>query len=131
MIQRGSDTSFTNLWSLLLYIQSLLHYIENAQENKKNTIVSYNIAENSKRVNRNEEKVCVFDSVFRFIERSKRFLIVYCTNQTPSSIQTHTHILFLHFFLLVYYFQLYYMIKLYFSCFAGVRHLHMFNQWKN
>jgi len=25
MIQRGSDTSFTNLWSLLLYIQSLLH----------------------------------------------------------------------------------------------------------
>jgi hypothetical protein len=38
MINRGSDTSFTNLWSLLLYIQSLLHYIENAQENKKNTI---------------------------------------------------------------------------------------------
>ena len=59
MIQRGSDTSFTNLWSLLLYIQSLLHYIENAQENKKNTILSYNIAENSKRVKRNEEKVCV------------------------------------------------------------------------
>jgi hypothetical protein len=59
MIQRGSDTSFTNLWSLLLYLQSLLHYIENAQENKKNTIVSYNIAENSKRVKRNEEKVCV------------------------------------------------------------------------
>jgi penicillin-binding protein-related factor A (putative recombinase) len=50
---------FTNLWSLLLYIQSLLHYIENAQENKKNTILSYNIAENSKRVKRNEEKVCV------------------------------------------------------------------------
>ena len=59
MIQRGSDTSFTNLWSLLLYIQSLLHYIENAQENKKNTIVSNNIAANSKRVKRNEEKVCV------------------------------------------------------------------------
>ena len=61
MIQRGSDTSFTNLWSLLLYIQSLLHYIENAQENKKNTILSYNIhvAENSKRIKRNEEKVCV------------------------------------------------------------------------
>jgi hypothetical protein len=59
MIQRGSDISFTNLWSFLLYIQSLLHYIENAQENKKNTILSYNIAENSKRVNRNEEKVCV------------------------------------------------------------------------
>ena len=48
MIQRGSDTSFTNLWSLLLYIQSLLHYIENAQENRKNTILSYNIVENSK-----------------------------------------------------------------------------------
>ena len=58
MIQRGSDISFTNLWSLLLYIQSLLHYIENAQENKKNTILSYNIAENSKQVKRNEEKVC-------------------------------------------------------------------------
>jgi hypothetical protein len=58
MIQRGPDTSFTNLWSLLLHIQSLLHYIENAQENKKNTILSYNIAENSKRVKRNEEKVC-------------------------------------------------------------------------
>ena len=49
MIQRGSDTSFTNLWSLLLYIQSLLHYIKNVQENKKNTVVSYNIAENSVR----------------------------------------------------------------------------------
>jgi hypothetical protein len=34
-------------------------YIENAQENKKNTILSYKIAENSKRVKRNEEKVCV------------------------------------------------------------------------
>ena len=54
MIKRGSDTSFTNLWSLLLYIQSLLHYIENAQEKKKNTILSYNIAENSKRIKRNE-----------------------------------------------------------------------------
>jgi hypothetical protein len=60
MIQRGSDTSCTNLWNLLLYIQSLLHYIENAQENKKNTMLSYNIAENSNRVKRNEEKVCVF-----------------------------------------------------------------------
>jgi hypothetical protein len=38
MIQRGSDTSFTNLWSLLLYIQLLLHYIENAQEDKTITI---------------------------------------------------------------------------------------------
>ena len=36
-----------------------IHYIENAQENKKNTILLYNIAENSKRVKRNEEKVCV------------------------------------------------------------------------
>ena len=59
MIQSGSNTSLTNLWSLLLYIQPLLHYIENAQENKKNTILSYNIAENSKRVKRNEGKVCV------------------------------------------------------------------------
>ena len=40
-------------------IQSLLHYIENAQENKENTILSNNIAENSKRIKRNEEKVCV------------------------------------------------------------------------
>jgi hypothetical protein len=30
----------------------------NAQETKKNTILSHNIAENSKRVKRNEEKVC-------------------------------------------------------------------------
>jgi hypothetical protein len=30
----------------------------NAQENKKNTILSYNIAEDSKRIKRNEEKVC-------------------------------------------------------------------------
>ena len=59
MIKRGSDTSFTNLCSLLLYIQSILHYIENAQETKKNTILSYNIAENSKRIKRNEEEVCV------------------------------------------------------------------------
>ena len=59
MIQRGSDTSISNLWSLLLYIQSVLHYIENAQENKKNTILSYNIPEDSKRIKRNEEKVCV------------------------------------------------------------------------
>jgi hypothetical protein len=59
MIQRGSDTSFTNLWSLLLYIQSVLHYIENAQESKKNTMLSYNIAEDSKRIKINEGKVCV------------------------------------------------------------------------
>jgi hypothetical protein len=41
MIQRGSDTNFTKLWSLLLYIQLLLHLVVNAQENKKNTILSY------------------------------------------------------------------------------------------
>jgi hypothetical protein len=64
MIQRGSDTSCTHLWSLLLNIQSLLHYIENAQENKKNKMLSYNIAENSKRIKRNEEKVCVCVCVF-------------------------------------------------------------------
>ena len=59
MIQRGSDTTVTNLWSLLLYIQSLLQYIENAQENKEDKMLSYNIAENSKRIKKNEEKVCV------------------------------------------------------------------------
>ena len=59
MIQRGSDTTVTNLWSLLLYIQSLVQYIENAQENKKDKMLSYNIAENSKRIKRNEEKVCL------------------------------------------------------------------------
>ena len=59
MIQRGSDTTVTNLWSLLLYIQSLVQYIENAQENKKDKMLSYNIAENSKRIKRNEENVCV------------------------------------------------------------------------
>ena len=41
MMQRGSDTNFTKLWSLLLYIQLLLHFVVNAQENKKNTILSY------------------------------------------------------------------------------------------
>jgi hypothetical protein len=41
MIQRGSDTNSTKLWSLLLYIQILLHFVVNAQENKKNTILSY------------------------------------------------------------------------------------------
>jgi hypothetical protein len=38
---------------------SLLTSASDAQENKKNTILSYNIAENSKRVKRNEEKVFV------------------------------------------------------------------------
>ena len=56
MIQRGSDTCFTHLWSLLLYMQSLLHYIENAQET---TILSYNKVGNSTRIKKNEEKVCV------------------------------------------------------------------------
>jgi hypothetical protein len=65
MIQRGSDTSFTNLWSFLLYIQLLLHYIENAQKNKKNTILSItDKAENNKQIKRNEEKVCVCVCVF-------------------------------------------------------------------
>ena len=45
--------------SSLIYIQSLLHYIENPQENKKNIILSYNIAEDSKRIKRNEDKLCV------------------------------------------------------------------------
>jgi hypothetical protein len=38
MIQRGSDTSFINLWSLLLYIQLLLHYVENAQERQESVV---------------------------------------------------------------------------------------------
>jgi hypothetical protein len=60
MIQRGSDTNFTKLWSLLLYIQLLLHFVVNAQENKKNTILSYKKqSENIQRIKRNEEKVCV------------------------------------------------------------------------
>jgi hypothetical protein len=62
MIQRGSDTSFTNLWSLLLYIQSLLHYIENAQENMKNKILSYNIAEN-KMVKLVSDPLCIIDQI--------------------------------------------------------------------
>jgi hypothetical protein len=36
----------------------------NAQEHKKNTILSYNIAENGKRVKRKEEKVCVCECVW-------------------------------------------------------------------
>ena len=86
MIQRGSDTSFTNLWSLLLYLQSLLHYIENAQENKKNTILSYNIAENSKRVKRNEEKVCVCRSVLLAVSVFR--LSVYFLN---TKFKNHNH----------------------------------------
>jgi hypothetical protein len=49
----------------------------------------------------------IFDSVFRLIERSKRFLIVYCTNQTPSSIQTHTHTHTYFFFISVYSFTIF------------------------
>jgi hypothetical protein len=41
MIQRGSDTNFTKLWTLFLYIQLLSHFVVNDQENKKNTILSY------------------------------------------------------------------------------------------
>jgi hypothetical protein len=37
-----------------------LHYIENAQENKKNTILAYNIANDSKRIKKMRKKcVCV------------------------------------------------------------------------
>ena len=46
-----------------------------------------------------------------------RWWCLLCTRSTDQHPYTHTHILFLHFFLLVYYFQLYYMIKLYLSCF--------------
>ena len=61
MIQRGSDTNFTKLWSLLLYIQLLLHFV-NAQENKKNTILSYK--RQSGKYSKNKKKrgkvVCVW-----------------------------------------------------------------------
>jgi hypothetical protein len=60
MIQRGSGTNLTKLWSPLLYIQLLLHFVVNAQENKKNTILSYKRqSENIQRIKRNEEKRCV------------------------------------------------------------------------
>jgi hypothetical protein len=59
MIQRGSDTNFTKLWSLLLYIQLLLHFV-NAQENKKNTILSYKRQSGKySKIKRNEKNVCV------------------------------------------------------------------------
>jgi hypothetical protein len=60
MIQRGSDTNFTKLWSLLLYIQLLLHFV-NAQENKKNTILSYKrqSGKYSKNKKKREKCVCV------------------------------------------------------------------------
>jgi hypothetical protein len=60
MIQRGSDTNFTKLWSLLLYIQLLLHFV-NAQENKKNTILSYKkqSGKYSKNKKKREKVVCV------------------------------------------------------------------------
>jgi hypothetical protein len=41
MIYEGGDTNFTKLWSLFLYIQLSLHFVVNAQKNKKNTILSY------------------------------------------------------------------------------------------
>ena len=53
MIQRGSDTNVINLWNLLLYIQLLLHYVENTQENKNFIITDK--AENNQRIKRNEE----------------------------------------------------------------------------
>ena len=61
MIQRGSDTNFTKLWSLLLYIQLLLHFVVNAQENKKNKILLYK--KQSGKYSKNKKKrrkgVCV------------------------------------------------------------------------
>ena len=61
MIQRGSDTNFTKLWSLFLYIQLLLHFVVNAQENKKNTILSYKkqSGKYSKNKKKREKVVCV------------------------------------------------------------------------
>ena len=63
MIQRGSDTNFTKLWSLLLSIQLSLHFVVNAQENKKNTILSYK--KQSGKYSKNKKKrgkgVCVLE----------------------------------------------------------------------
>ena len=42
-----------------VFSYTYIHYYIILRMHKKNTILSYNIAENSKRVNRNEEKVCV------------------------------------------------------------------------
>ena len=60
MIQRGSDTQVLPTYGVFSYIYN--HYyiiLRMDKKTKKNTILSYNIAENSKRVKRNEEKVCV------------------------------------------------------------------------
>jgi hypothetical protein len=73
MIQRGSDTSFTNLWSLLLYRNELFLSISDLSQSTNTSLLTsgsetlsyadncfiYNIAENSKRVKRNEEQACV------------------------------------------------------------------------
>ena len=59
MIQRGSDTNFTKLWSLLLYIQLLLHFVLNAQENKKNTMLSYMIQSGKYSKNNKNRGKCV------------------------------------------------------------------------
>ena len=59
MIQRGSDTSLPT-YGIFSYIYN--HYyiiLRMHKKKKKNTILSYNIAEDSKRIKRNEEKVCV------------------------------------------------------------------------
>jgi hypothetical protein len=63
MIQRGSDTKFTNLWSLLLYILLLLHYLRMQKKTRNiqnETKLSYSRAENNQRIKGNEEKVCRF-----------------------------------------------------------------------
>jgi hypothetical protein len=69
MIQRGSDTNFTKLWSLFLYIQLLSHFDVNAQENKKNTILSY--MRQSGKYSKNKKKrgkgVCV-SHIFEYFD---------------------------------------------------------------
>ena len=61
MMQRGSDTSFINLWSLLLCIYN--HYYIILRMHKKTRKIQFNHitdkAKNNKRIKRNEEKVCV------------------------------------------------------------------------
>jgi hypothetical protein len=68
MMQRGSDTNVTKLWSLLLYIPLLSHFVVNAQENKKNTILSYKRQSGKySKKNKIEEKVCVCVCVCVFV----------------------------------------------------------------
>jgi hypothetical protein len=56
IFSRRISQSDWNIQTKLNYIQLLLHYVKNAQENKKNTILSYNRdkTENNQRIKWNE-----------------------------------------------------------------------------